>query len=316
MAEVPQINLTPISYYYELGKAECTNNGYTPPPGFNENFLDEELVAQIADTSTVQTWDPDEIAVAWLRDQALYRDLVQDTVDYTSNSVLSSFIAATDVTEIHDIEELEELIRMSLEDSSLIYLAQAKAINTLLQGSEYPLVNTDEFYSIFLPELEEEDGNYEFDESELAALRVIAQKCPYTHGAAVYQARALLDLADLAIVDYTSACELGYQNGTAKTGGLPADALVDYNTNSIQESSSLYPNPASTHVEYLFESSIGYSNLNLEVFNVYGQNLLSQKLEVNQSVQLDLSVFENGMYLFKLSENNREIETKKLIIAH
>lgn len=75
---------------------------------------------------------------------------------------------------------------------------------------------------------------------------------------------------------------------------------------------SLYPSPANNE---LFINDIDGKVNRIEIFNVLGKKVLAKKLTT--SIQrLNTSNLANGMYLVKLSDDNNNVATKKIIVRH
>ena len=96
--------------------------------------------------------------------------------------------------------------------------------------------------------------HYEVSTSELSTLYTLAAQCPYIYGTAVYQARNLLVLADSNYAPTLTPCELGYQNGTAKTDAPPGDAANRQSSMQLVNQLHVFPNPASQQIMVMFES--------------------------------------------------------------
>lgn len=312
MAHSPSMPILNPNLYF--GESFCSNYGYSfkTEPGGN-TILSAEQVAEIADTSSLNVWVPDDVARAWLRDQALYRELIQDTLNISSSAVLSTFLGTTIQGEVDEVENIDELIRMGIEDSTLQRVATAIALNNALNGTELPLQTSAAFNEIYLPELVETDMNYELSTSQIGVLIGLAAQCPYIYGTAVYQARSLLTLADSNYIPTLSPCELGYQNGIAKTDGLPSDAMgsekLDIHVNRLK----VFPNPASTHIMIMFESSEFESGI-FEIISANGQLVFSTQLQTNRNAYIVLPDLANGLYLCTFTTNGERISSEKLVI--
>ncbi len=72
----------------------------------------------------------------------------------------------------------------------------------------------------------------------------------------------------------------------------------------------LYPNPVTSR--FLNIKTKGVSDLNVEVYNIFGQQILSKKLN-NSTDQISIEQWTSGIYLLKLSNKNIK-ETFKVIV--
>lgn len=83
-------------------------------------------------------------------------------------------------------------------------------------------------------------------------------------------------------------------------------STADFNTESLQI--KVYPNPAKHQV--FFESSVRLNQV--EVFNLQGKSLLQANLVQNN--KLDIQNLKAGLYILKITSQNGEQITKKLIV--
>ena len=96
----------------------------------------------------------------------------------------------------------------------------------------------------------------------------------------------------------------GTQNGVANWSTL---GLNDFEAGSTLR---LYPNPANSLLNIKFKSVI--SNGTLQVFDLLGKQIINQSVSSDITSQIDLTDWDTGMYLIKISSNNGE-ETKRFI---
>jgi endonuclease I len=91
------------------------------------------------------------------------------------------------------------------------------------------------------------------------------------------------------------------------------DAFINNNCNiSIQEnivSFNIFPNPTFDNFTLTFEK---YENTCVSIYNTNGQNILSKKLEA-QNTNFDLTGFQQGIYFIKI-ENAEFIQYSKIIL--
>ena len=81
--------------------------------------------------------------------------------------------------------------------------------------------------------------------------------------------------------------------------------------NMISNLVSFYPNPAKNSVTILNES---FTLLNIEVINSLGQKVRSFGLEIGKKT-IDVSDLNEGIYYVSVSENNKTLLFKKMIIV-
>jgi hypothetical protein len=88
-----------------------------------------------------------------------------------------------------------------------------------------------------------------------------------------------------------------------------------HETNELDNSLLLYPNPTSGNV-YMKVNLSKIADMNIEVFNVVGQKAASYVLKnvgANQELRFDLSHLETGIYLMKISSGNTTV-TRKILL--
>ena len=93
-------------------------------------------------------------------------------------------------------------------------------------------------------------------------------------------------------------------------GGTPAeDRWATLSTNSLElQEFNIYPNPAKDQVNVTIKDN---TETKIEIYSILGNRVLIKK--INESMALDISSLNSGLYLFKLIQNNM-VTTKKLIV--
>jgi hypothetical protein len=79
----------------------------------------------------------------------------------------------------------------------------------------------------------------------------------------------------------------------------------------MPESVRLYPNPATDRVFWEMDGDENYDNI--EIYDVYGRKLWSEKRVANQN-QLEVKMFPAGTYILVFSQGNRPVGTSRLLI--
>lgn len=90
---------------------------------------------------------------------------------------------------------------------------------------------------------------------------------------------------------------------------LPCQVLSAENFNESQI--KIYPNPATNVVNIAQVENIGIVQIN--IFNVNGRLLLSEKVNLNEKQNIDVSILNTGVYVLNI-KNDRQSFSKKLII--
>lgn len=88
------------------------------------------------------------------------------------------------------------------------------------------------------------------------------------------------------------------------------------NVNSLEGKINVFPIPTTDgrlNIQFNLEDA---QSLQIELFDLTGKRLLSQKLEkvTNNNYTIDVNDFNTGMYMLKISNANNSI-TKKISIA-
>jgi Secretion system C-terminal sorting domain len=96
----------------------------------------------------------------------------------------------------------------------------------------------------------------------------------------------------------------GSQNGVAFWSTLSVDDFEQRN------SLSLYPNPSNSVLNVEFSSNISQGKV--EIFDLLGKQVFTQSIVSNNFTEIDVTNWETGLYLVKISSENGE-ETKRFI---
>lgn len=151
------------------------------------------------------------------------------------------------------------------------------------------------------------------DSTQAAALRTIAQLCPYQYGYGVYVARALLSPVDTTI--YRSTCE-----ADTNSGGERMEAQKPKPKNIL--TANVYPNPANTLLHIRIYSSLAdtgrgnfITNAYFYLYNNLGDLVQETKLTNNFST-ISLVQLPVGIYYYRIvDEEQNPIKTDKLLIV-
>jgi hypothetical protein len=142
--------------------------------------------------------------------------------------------------------------------------------------------------------------------TEIQRLRQIAGYCPYTKGNAVITARSILASLNPTDIFYRNACEQTATVNGNRVALLDPDDEIDLNRNKKVElrnkqlSFSILPNPTSGIVKIIVEG-INDSKKQLQILSSDGKSL-NEIVFVGNNQELDLSKFENGLYLIKITD--------------
>lgn len=108
-----------------------------------------------------------------------------------------------------------------------------------------------------------------------------------------------------------------YATNTGSTGSVAQGVQqafeifsVGINENEFQISLNAFPNPTTTSLVLITETL--NSEMNYQLTNAQGQLLESKKMEVNE-VNIAMHNFSAGLYFLKVTSNNKEVKTFKII---
>ncbi len=142
--------------------------------------------------------------------------------------------------------------------------------------------------------------------STFEIMKELALKCPYTNGASVYHARALMKVLD-DNEPYYNNCEATQESNAAKsaTANTPQDALQNV---------LVYPNPNSGtfSIAYTFENNTNTFTL----VDVLGKVVLSKSLTGTTGTEtITTQDVLSGIYFYHVTDNNgKQTHTGKLMI--
>ena len=96
--------------------------------------------------------------------------------------------------------------------------------------------------------------------------------------------------------------------------------LNDVGINEINNNylfSNVYPNPASNFATFNYSFSANMNHANIVVADLLGKEILSIPLSNNEGkATINTKNIANGIYIYSLQLNGRNVNTKKLIINH
>jgi hypothetical protein len=200
--------------------------------------------------------------------------------------------------------EVDSLFMVYAHTKNLSALNSAKGINSAVSAANTVEQNQKDFNAIHATYLEDDSL---VTAGQIQDLITIAKLCPGTDGLAVYQARGLIRNWDDS-TEYFNECERTipdianpevYQRLLSNTKNNPVSA----------KPINLYPNPSNGKL--MVENSP--ENSTFELYDIVGRKVYTNTLN-GIVTQLDLSSFNNGTYLYKITQNGKPVKEDKLII--
>ena len=107
----------------------------------------------------------------------------------------------------------------------------------------------------------------------------------------------------------------------SSTSTFSTKSMIDTNSvDRITTNAFLYqntPNPFNTTTEIKYFLPEGATNSNIYVFNMQGNLLLTYNLTNNGfgTIEINGSSLSAGMYIYTLTINGKEVETKRMILT-
>ncbi len=282
--KIQKSTITGVSY-------DCTNI----PPRFHHSLLDSIAKSKVRyseypDTSVIiakQTL----IAILWSNDSLL----VSDGILYAFNDS----ILTTSLGEIMqaDTALMNGHILTVTEYSSMFYLTPASNIEANIQTVGQILINV------------RSSSTHKLSLTQIGTLQTLANKCPYTDGIGVYQARSLLAY-------YTGDFTIYHDEGCSSHSGhkLTKKTEITKSDTSKNVSFNLYPNPNNgnfTLVYNLGSETAGkfeiYNDISMEV----GEYLLNSS---SGTMQISNPNLREGLYFYKVYTASGVKKVGKIVI--
>lgn len=218
--------------------------------------------------------------------------------DITDDTVLVNFMGAIHQHNIGRLYVVDSLLQLAtVNDSAAMYSTLANTYNSAIVPNNGIEQNQKQFNDIYLNYL---SGSINY--GDLQKLRLLAVKCPYIDGHAVFQARAILAEFDQNL--YYSDCP--------KTDTKPR--RID-NSEGIDDTGEIvvYPNPT---INELKVSMFVGENEKVDIL-IYGMmgNLIKEQAIQNQQTKIDLSLLQSGIYLYEIHKGEQSVKNGKFIIA-
>lgn len=238
----------------------------------------------------------------WLSKQGLFHNIKSDSIDVSGDAILQTFVNQAAIENVGKLSEINKtLVDVSKYNTTDMLIAQSLSSsivpNNDIEANQKLIA--DIIVNNFL-------AGVDYSASQLSDLRILANKCPFTDGIGVYQARVLLSPIDSIATEYANSCETGEN----RSSFLNSESVEEGNTALM-----VYPNPASDQL------TINYQLTELdiavfEIYNVVGEKVLSQTLNTSEGEQkLSLSSLNSGVYFYKYSINDRIVRKDKLVIV-
>lgn len=297
----------------------CTVNCLQPNPKriANPNLVqsshdvdnDDEEGAAMDFENTINEILPNisDEALLWNVKSQLYTDLDMDTAKMEGNSNLTDFYNVVGTGNIAQIINLNNLMKNMGGDnvSALQYklnLAKAIEMNNDFVPSNLIEKTYKDFNTLYLNS--NSNNNY-LPANDIKALSVIAHRCPYIYGNAVFNARVMYaQYSRFENYDDAVICKGKYQINESESARLSSEDVRV----------GLYPNPNDGQFNLSYDLT-DFSNASISFYDVLGKEVAAQNLNVNSDRStINLQNLNEGIYTYKVIANGRQINFGKVSI--
>lgn len=257
------------------------------------------LLLQIAEDSIVPP--AYDTATRWMLKQSLYKYLKENPAAASAHPILTDFQNDHSNGSIGKLDHVERVMSdpAALNPSAL---ASVKAENTSVLAA-----NDAERNSKFINDvlIDNAIANANFTAAQLNDLRVLAAKCPYNDGQAVYQARAIL--SQFEETEYVNGCEVAQLHTLHN--------MLSAQITEEETMFNLYPNPNDGTMNFIYsldQSSKG----ELILYDLTGKLIVKYVLQAGKNNQLFIqeNQLNNGVYFYKVIVDNEVKASDKIVI--
>jgi hypothetical protein len=142
---------------------------------------------------------------------------------------------------------------------------------------------------------------FEFEPQDSLLLYQVAEQRPHICGTAVYDARVMLGL------DFND-----FEDAQARMASIEENEIT-INDEEGNYKGVLYPNPANDYVIYKTWLNEG-ETVTIVIYDVMGKPVILKQITGTTEEQFDLSNFSSGIYFYKITLNQKQVQAGKLII--
>ncbi|MBL0329601.1 MAG: T9SS type A sorting domain-containing protein [Bacteroidetes bacterium] len=268
-------------------------------------FLSEKLLKRAQDIAVENISFPgNDLNSKWLSKHGLLVNIQNDSIDVSADPILQSFVNLSATENLGKLIELNATIS-DPDKYNTADMTSAQAISNSISPTNDIETNQKLINDIVINNYLD---NITYTASQIGDLRVLANKCPFTDGVGVYQARVLLSEVDSLGTFYYNPCETGEEVRTMSFANN--DMVSDENTSIL-----IYPNPASNQltINYKVEDT---DEAVFEIYNLIGEKVMIQVLNASKNEQtISVSLLNSGVYFYKYSINGRNVKASKLVIV-
>ncbi len=273
--------LTQLSSPNSLGCGIDTDPSYNKDP-FEANDYFEAIVDNSIEYDTLQT-PSNYYSRRYVYTIMKNNDELRNQL-FALNSIYSQFYDEMQSSTVADFEEQNnDIAAANYENAQAILYSMSVSSD----GFDYYEFQVD---TIFLNTWAQD--NLDLSSNQYSILREIAEGDNMLYGPAVYTARVMVGMENMG--------------STARIGHFS-----NQQTKNSESKIKVYPNPTSGLIE--IESSVDLENATMEIYSLLGKKVKVIRLN-NKHSSVDLSDLSQGIYIYRVVNNNSVIAVNKIII--
>ena len=245
----------------------------------------------------------------WIGRHNLYKDLLNDTLFFNSDTALISFKNNSDNNAMGVIERAgpTAIKAAAGEDVLTSGIELPTTANSLLSVQPANDIESN-FVNVYTILLQNHNNGLSFTQSEVSDLTTIANKCPYSDGSAVYIARAILFKVNGVLVNYLNDCERAPQESKSFMITQQDEAAIDIT------GFKLYPNPNDGNM--ILDYTLNQSDKGeMAIYDIAGKLIARFDLNTtNNKLLINNIELKDGIYFYQIKVNDKMVKSDKLII--
>ncbi len=317
-----------LIHTYGLNTSIFTTTGGTPPPCYSP-FAGRQPIHNLENIATNNiTFGSNEGINEWTLQLKLYQNILMDSSLLDSSSILSEFYSYAQYSRYKYVTDIGDLLAQGNVSDAQAELwggwsatpALDETTNVQVNDSAVDdgiVHNYESYYFTYINFL-----NNNMTSSDSANVIMIANLCPRTDGAVVYQARALYNiLHDDPKIFFDGNCngehEVGGHGKQANPAQQNGDAGPGLQNMSLQpQSYRLYPNPTSGLL-HIMQNMPDKNMVNAEVWNGIGESIYKGKLAFNNGMaMINMEQLAPGHYLLHLTDEKGKSYTLRFVVNY
>jgi len=259
------------------------------------------LLLQIAGDSIVPV--AYDVSTRWMLKQSLYQHLKVDPSTISTEPLLAQFQSDYSVNNMGKLDDVETVLS-DLTTATPSVLSSVQTLNSTVIPASDVEANSKWMNNMLI---ENALTGSDYSSSQISDLQVLAAKCPYNDGQAVYQARVIL--SQIEDVEYLNACE------TATPGSHSMMPFSQSEDQSVYNDFKLFPNPNDGTMNFIYslkETSQG----EMVIFDLTGKAVANYQLAsgLDNQILINESNLSNGVYFYKVIIDSEIKVSDKIVI--